>query len=309
VPEPGVYALNTPFNWAYGLYYGLLIAACATYVRFAEPNIGHIGGNASGGSHRLGGVDTVGKAIRTGWLAALIAALTMVGSAAPGMAAIAPPAPSGTVASIQPASGAVVGVAHPVIVTFTSPVTNRAAAERAIKVTTPNHVTGTFDWPEANIVEWKPDGYWPARSHVGVAVHALSTGFETGDQVVGVASISGHTFTVSQNGEVLRTMPASMGKASRPTPMGNYTALSKERTVVMDSRTIGIPLNDPEGYKLTVYNAVRVTWGGVYVHSAPWSVGSQGNSNVSHGCINLGPDNAAWYYDTVHIGDPIIVQA
>jgi lipoprotein-anchoring transpeptidase ErfK/SrfK len=53
---------------------------------------------------------------------------------------------------------------------------------------------------------------------------------------------------------------------------------------------------------------VRVTWGGVYVHSAPWSVGSQGNSNVSHGCINLGPDNAAWYYDTVHIGDPIIVQ-
>ena len=77
----------------------------------------------------------------------------------------------------------------------------------------------------------------------------------------------------------------------------------------MDSRTIGIPLSDPEGYKLTVNNAVRVTWGGVYVHSAPWSVGSQGYANVSHGCINLGPDNAAWYYDTVNIGDPIIVSA
>ena len=67
----------------------------------------------------------------------------------------------------------------------------------------------------------------------------------------------------------------------------------------MDSRTIGIPLIDPEGYKLTVYDAVRVTWGGIYVHGAPWSVGSQGYANVSHGCINLGPDNADWYYDTV----------
>jgi len=59
----------------------------------------------------------------------------------------------------------------------------------------------------------------------------------------------------------------------------------------------------------TVYDAVRVTWGGVYVHGAPWSTGAQGNSNVSHGCINLSPDNAAWYYDNVNIGDPIIVQA
>ncbi len=114
-------------------------------------------------------VDTVGKAIRTGWLAASIAALTMMGSAAPGMAAIAPPTPAGAVASILPANGAVVGVAHPVIVTFTGPVTNRSAAERAIKVTAPNHMTGAFDWPEPNVVEWKPDGYWPAHSHVGVA--------------------------------------------------------------------------------------------------------------------------------------------
>ena len=265
--------------------------------------------HAGGGSHRLGGVDTVGRTIRMGWLAASTAALTMVASAAPGTAAIAPPTPSFTVASIQPASGAVVGVAHPVIVRFTGPVTDRAAAERAIKITVPNHVTGRFDWPEAGVVEWKPDGYWPAHSHVGVAVHALSTGFDTGDQVVGVASISAHTFTVSQNGEVLRTMPASMGKASRPTPMGNYTALSKERTVVMDSRTIGIPLNSSEGYKITAQYAVRVTWSGVYVHSAPWSVDSQGYANVSHGCINLSPDNAAWYFDMVHLGDPINVVA
>jgi len=248
-------------------------------------------------------------AIRTGWLAVLTAMLAVAGSVATGTAAIAPPNQAAGVASIQPANGAVVGVAHPVIVTFTRPVTNRAAAERAIKITAPNHIAGRFDWVDTNTVQWKPDGYWPAHSHVGVEVHALSTGFDTGDQVVGVASISAHTFTVSQNGEVLRTMPASMGKPTRPTPMGNFSALSKERTVVMDSRTIGIPLDSSEGYKITAQYAVRVTWSGVYVHSAPWSVDSQGYSNVSHGCINLSPDNAAWYFDTVHLGDPINVVA
>ncbi|MCV7330433.1 L,D-transpeptidase [Mycobacterium cookii] len=242
-------------------------------------------------------------------LAVLIGVLAVAASGAPGVAAIAPPINTDSVASIQPANGAVVGVAHPVIVTFAAPVGDRAAAERAIKIAPPNHMTGRFEWVEPNVVQWKPDGYWPAHSHVGVQVHALSTGFGTGDEVVGVASISAHTFTVSQNGEVLRTMPASMGKPSRPTPMGNYSALSKERTVVMDSRTIGIPLESSDGYKITAQYAVRVTWSGVYVHSAPWSVDSQGYANVSHGCINLSPDNAAWYFDTVHIGDPINVVA
>ncbi|MGH3553490.1 MAG: L,D-transpeptidase [Mycobacterium sp.] len=247
------------------------------------------------------------RAIRNLWPTAAIAVLGMAGSGAPSTAAIAPQIATTGVASIQPASGEVVGVAQPVIVTFTGPVTDRAAAERAIKITSPNHTTGRFNWVNDNVVQWHPDGYWPAHSHVGVRVHALSTGFETGDAVVAVASISQHTFTVSVNDEVLRTMPASMGKPSRPTPIGNYTALSKEPTVVMDSRTIGIPLSSPEGYKITASYAVRVTWSGVYVHSAPWSVDSQGYANVSHGCINLSPDNAAWYFDTVHLGDPINV--
>jgi len=251
----------------------------------------------------------VGRAVRTGWLAAVTAALTVAASAGPAVASIAPAIQAAGVASIQPASGSVVGVAHPVIVTFTGPVVDRAAAERAVTVTSPNHITGRFDWPAANVLEWKPDGYWPAHSHVGVRVHALSTGFETGDEVVGTASISAHTFTVTQNGVVLRTMPASLGKPTRPTPIGDFSALSKERTVVMDSRTIGIPLESSEGYKITAQYAVRVTWSGVYVHSAPWSVDSQGYANVSHGCINLSPDNAAWYFDTVHIGDPINVVA
>jgi lipoprotein-anchoring transpeptidase ErfK/SrfK len=194
-------------------------------------------------------------------------------------------------------------------VTFTGSVADRVAAERTIKITSPSHTAGRFTWVDDNVVQWIPDVYWPAHTKVTVQVHGLSTGFETGDAVRAVASISAHTFTVSINDEVVRTMPASMGKPSRPTPIGSYTALSKERTVTFDSRTIGIPLSSPEGYLIQGQYAVRVTWGGVYVHSAPWSVDSQGYANVSHGCINLSPDNAAWYFDTVHIGDPIIVQS
>lgn len=239
-------------------------------------------------------------------------AITAVGLVAPvgrSTAAVPLPHPGPEVASILPAAGDVVGVAHPVVVTFTAPVADRAAAERSIHVTSPSGIPGRFQWLQDNVVQWVPNQYWPAHTHVAVGVQALTTGFDTGDALLGVASISKHTFTVSRDGEVLRTMPASMGKPSRPTPIGSFTALEKQRTVVMDSRTIGIPLSSPEGYKITASYAVRVTWSGVYVHSAPWSVDSQGNANVSHGCINLSPDNAAWYFNEVNVGDPIQVVA
>jgi lipoprotein-anchoring transpeptidase ErfK/SrfK len=197
----------------------------------------------------------------------------------------------------------------PVTVTFAEPVVDRAAAERSFAITSPNAPQGNFSWLKNDVVQWTPSGYWPAHSTIALSVGGAKTNFEAGASVVGVADLDAHTFTVSVDGQVARAMPASMGKPRHTTPIGSFTALEKQSPVVMDSRTIGIPLSDPEGYKLTVYDAVRVTWGGVYVHGAPWSVASQGNANVSHGCINLSPDNAAWYYDQVSIGDPIIVQA
>jgi lipoprotein-anchoring transpeptidase ErfK/SrfK len=234
-----------------------------------------------------------------------IAVITTAGTAATSSAGIASPT---DVADIQPATGQTVGVAMPVTVTFAQPIANLADAERTIAITSSATPEGSFTWLNDRVVQWNPKGFWPAHSNIIVTAGGAKTSFEAGAAVVGVADIGAHTFTVSIDGQVARTMPASMGKPKHPTPTGSFTALEKQASVVMDSRTIGIPLSDPEGYRLTVANAVRVTWGGVYVHSAPWSVASQGNSNVSHGCINLSPDNAAWYYDTVHIGDPIIVQ-
>jgi lipoprotein-anchoring transpeptidase ErfK/SrfK len=238
-----------------------------------------------------------------------VLAVAMVGPAPAAWAAAPGPNTNLTVTDISPATGDVVGVAAPIEVTFAEPVVNAARAEQSISIASGNTPTGKFTWLSNQLVQWTPDSFWPAHTPISVTAGGFKTDFETGSKVVGVADIDAHTFTVSIDDVVARQMPASMGKSRFPTPTGSFAALEKQKSVVMDSRTIGIPLSSPDGYKLTVADAVRVTWGGVYVHGAPWSVGSQGNSNVSHGCINLSPDNAAWYFDTVRVGDPIVVQA
>lgn len=237
-----------------------------------------------------------------------LAVLTVAASAATSAAGVTTPT---DVASIQPA-GQTVGVAHPITVNFNRPIDDRGAAERTFQVSSPAMPAGTppgsFTWVNDRVLQWNPGEFWPAHSTISVTAGNAKASFKTGAVVLGVADIEAHTFTVSIDGVVEREMPASMGKPKHPTPTGSFTVLEKQNPVIMDSRTIGIPLDDPEGYKLTVYDAVRINWGGVYVHSAPWSTGSQGYENVSHGCINLSPDNADWYYNTVSIGDPVIVQ-
>ena len=254
-------------------------------------------------------MDPLPKTVRYALAVAASAVMMLSGSVGAAVAALPESLP---VATISPSGGPAVGVGMPVTVTFSRPVADRGRAERTIEFSSPKMTkapAGTFSWPAHNKMQFTPSTYWPAHSSIMVSVGGVKQSFETATATLGVASISGHTFTVSIDGQVVKTMPASMGKPKHPTPVGSFTAMSKENPVVMDSRTIGIPLNDPEGYKLTVYYAVRVTSGGVYVHAAPWSVAQQGSSNVSHGCINLSTDNAQWYYNQVNIGDPIIINS
>ncbi|QPG66996.1 L,D-transpeptidase [Mycolicibacterium mucogenicum] len=254
-------------------------------------------------------MDPLPKTVRYALAVAASAVMMLSGSVGAAVAALPESLP---VVAITPSGGPAVGVGMPVTVTFGRPVADRGRAEGTIEFSSPKMTkapAGTFSWLADNKVQFTPTTYWPAHSSITVSVGGVKQSFETATATLGVASISGHTFTVSIDGQVVKTMPASMGKPKHPTPVGSFTAMSKESPVVMDSRTIGIPLNDPEGYKLTVYYAVRVTSGGVYVHAAPWSVAQQGNSNVSHGCINLSTDNASWYYNQVNIGDPIVINA
>lgn len=231
-----------------------------------------------------------------------------------------------SIASVLPTRGEVVGVAHPVVVTFSAPVADKRAAERTLDIRSVPAMTGKFEWLDNAVVQWVPDRYWPAHSTVALSVDRSSTDFETGAAVVGVANISDHTFTVSIDGVESGppsalpaphhrphwgeegVFPASMGRPEYPTPVGTYTVLSKEHDVVMDSSTVGIPVDAPDGYLLDVEYAVRFTSRGLFVHSAPWAVNSLGYENVSHGCISLSPEDAEWYYNTVNVGDPVIVQ-
>jgi hypothetical protein len=64
---------------------------------------------------------------------------------------------------------------------------------------------------------------------------------------------------------------------------------------------------DPRYYKLTVFDAVQISSSGEYVHSAPWSLWAQGNLNVSHGCVNVSPAFAEWFYDLSQRGDIVTV--
>ncbi|MGH3967970.1 MAG: L,D-transpeptidase [Mycobacterium sp.] len=260
----------------------------------------------------------------------LLAATGIAASVIPGPAGVSLAAanqPYGlALASVLPTRGALVGVAHPVVVRFSAPVANRQVAERAIEVESVPAMTGKFEWLDDDVVQWVPDRFWPAHGTVALSVDGLSTHFQTGPAVVGVADISDHTFTVSIDGVdaapppalpaphhrpnwgVPGVMPASMGRPHFPTPVGSYAVMSKERSVIMDSSSVGIPVDDPEGYRIPVDYAVRISSRGLFVHSAPWAVNSLGFENVSHGCISLSPADAEWYYNTVNIGDPILVQ-
>jgi lipoprotein-anchoring transpeptidase ErfK/SrfK len=225
------------------------------------------------------------------------------------------------VASVQP-HGAAVGVAHPIVVTFRHPVVDRGVAERSLAIKTSPARTGTFEWLADDVVQWTPDQFWPAHSTIMLSVGGMKSEFPTGPAVVGVADISDHTFTVTVDGSSVGlpsphhlphagedgVLLASMGRPEYATPVGTYPVLDKERSVLMDSSSVGIPVSAPDGYLLDVDYAVRITRRGLFVHSAPWAVSSIGFDNVSHGCISLMPAAAEWYYNTVNPGDPVIVQ-
>ncbi|MFI5776404.1 L,D-transpeptidase family protein [Nocardia sp. NPDC051570] len=239
--------------------------------------------------------------IRHVFLALVIAALAALTSGTAAALTVSPQLDY-PVASISPANGALVGVAHPVTIRFATPVLDKAGAERSVTVATPG---GSFSWNGDRELRWHPNGYLPADANLTVAAGGVRSDFRTDSGTTADADMSAHTFTVYVPGAPPRVMPASMGKPGRETPVGTFPVMEKDRTIIFDSRTIGIPLSSPEGYYLQGEFAERLTTGGVFVHSAPWSVDDQGHQNVSHGCINLAPDDAEWYYNVVRIGDPV----
>ncbi len=222
-----------------------------------------------------------------------------------------------TMPYLLPNDGEVVGIGQPVAVRFDENIPNRLAAQRAITVTTNPPVEGAFYWLSNREVRWRPAQYWKPGTTVDVAVNTygvdlgdglfgqenVTTHFTIGDEVIATADDNTKTLTVRRNGEVVKTMPISMGKNSTPTNNGTYIVGDRFGHLVMDSSTYGVPSNSPNGYRTEVDYATQISYSGIYVHAAPWSVGSQGYSNVSHGCLNVSTSNAQWFYDNTKRGD------
>lgn len=224
-----------------------------------------------------------------------------------------------TMPYVLPNNGEVVGVGQPVAVRFDENITNRLAAQKAIKIKTDPPVEGAFYWLNNQEVRWRPAKYWKPGTKVDVAVNTygvdlgdglfgqenVSTSFTIGDEVITTVDDNTKTLTVKRNGEVIKTMPVSMGKNSTPTNNGVYIVGDRRSHMVMDSSTYGVPSNSPNGYRTEVDWATQISYSGIYVHAAPWSVGSQGYSNVSHGCINVSTSNGQWFHDNSKRGDVV----
>lgn len=227
-----------------------------------------------------------------------------------------------TMPYLSPGDGEVVGVGQPIAVRFDENIPDRAAAEKAITVTTDPPVTGAFYWLSNREVRWRPENFWAPGTTVTVKVKTfgvdlgdglfgqedLDTTFTIGDQVIASVDDASKTLTIRRNGEVIKTMPTSMGKDSTPTNNGVYIIGDRYQHLIMDSSTYGVPSNSPNGYRLEVDWATQMSYSGIYVHSAPWSVGAQGNANTSHGCLNVSPENAQWFYNNTKRGDVVEVR-
>jgi lipoprotein-anchoring transpeptidase ErfK/SrfK len=211
--------------------------------------------------------------------------------------------------SFNPVNGALVGVAKPIIINFQRPIANRPLAEQAIHISSTPAVPGAFYWTTDTQVRWRPYSFWPSGTVVTIDASGARSSFRVGDSLIATVDDKTHQMTVTRNGKVEKTFPVSNGIDGKyDTKNGTYYVLEKFPDIVMDSSTYGVPVDSPNGYKIKVQWAVRIDNSGGFVHSAPWSVADQGKRNVSHGCINLSPANAKWFYDNFGSGDPIVVK-
>jgi lipoprotein-anchoring transpeptidase ErfK/SrfK len=224
-------------------------------------------------------------------------------------------------AAVMPLEGETVGVGLPIGVWFNQPVADRAAVERRLQVASSVPVDGAWHWFNDREVHYRPRSYWPSGAKVtlrarlagtdagdgvwGVADRTVS--FRIGDRHVSVVNARTHQMKVVANGKTLKVIPVSTGRDKYPTTNGVHFVIEKTKDELMDSSTIGIPRDAPGGYYEHVAWSVRISNSGEFVHAAPWSTGSQGRANVSHGCVNMSTANAAWFFKLTRRGDVVEV--
>ena len=228
--------------------------------------------------------------------------------------------------------GGTYGVGTVIVAHFDEPVPDRSKAEQRLTVTTSPSVSGAWFWVDDQTAHWRPEHYYSPHTTVTAEakLYGIDLGkglfgqedskvsFTIGDAHVSIADDKTKQVSVFDNGHLVRTMPTSMGMGGTETvgdrtlsfwtPPGTYTVLDKGNPVVMDSATFGLPQNSRLGYRETINYATKISVDGIYLHELDTTVWAQGNTDTSHGCLNLNADNAKWFYDFSVPGDVVEIR-
>ena len=224
--------------------------------------------------------------------------------------------------SIGPLDGQTVGVGMPIRVYFDQPVVDKAAVESHLLVTSSTPTDGVWSWIDDTEVHFRPSQYWPAQTDVTLEADLYgvpfgdgvwgekdrAVAFRVGERHVSIADAATHRLQVYDGDTLVQDFPMSAGSPDNPSYNGPHVVTELNADRVMDSSTYGVPVDSPGGYRTPVQWAVRLSDSGEFVHGAPWSVAQQGNTNVSHGCINLSTENARWFYDFSQPGDVVEIR-
>ncbi len=221
----------------------------------------------------------------------------------------------------QIGDGQTVGIAAPVIIQFDAPISDKAAVERALKVTTDPPVEGSWAWlpdeSQGSRVHYRTREYYPAGTKVNVeaklygvpfgdnafGAQDISLNFNVGRRQIVKAEVSSHRIQVMRDEGVIMDFPCSYGEADKPrnvTRNGIHVVTEKHSDFYMSNPAAGYS-NAHERW------AVRISNNGEFIHANPSSSGAQGNSNVTNGCINLSTSDAEQYFSSALYGDPVEV--
>ncbi|GAA2505831.1 L,D-transpeptidase [Streptomyces gobitricini] len=224
----------------------------------------------------------------------------------------------------RPGANTTVGVAQPVSLVFDNPVTDKAAVERELKLTTSNGTRGSWAWLEDHSgrdrIDWRPKEYWKPGTKVtltaelngtdsgdgGWFVRDYSTSFTIGASRIVEVDLDRKQLTLVRDGRKVRTIPVSGGTpgGDKRSWRGTAVLMAKEGTINMNSETVGLG----DAYDKMVDHSMRLTWSGMYAHAAPWNDKWMGRANRSSGCIGMSAADAAWFYAQVRPGDPFEIR-
>ena len=131
----------------------------------------------------------------------------------------------------------------------------------------------------------------------------ISLNFAIGRRQVVKADASSHRIQVITDEGVIMDFPCSYGEGDLPrniTRSGVHVVSEKYEDFYMSNPAAGYS-NVHERF------AVRISNNGEFIHCNPNSIGAQGNTNVTNGCINLNLENAQQYFNSAIYGDPVEV--